>query len=83
MTLQPSDNDPQIGGKMGLKPETSGDCAISELCALSELCAKSGKDRGPLLPSGELAESVVVVSMLFDISESEGMLLKGILKNEL
>lgn len=83
MTLQPLDNAPQIGGKTGLRPETSGDCAISELCAVSELCVKSGEDRGPLLPSGKLAESVVVASMLFDISESEKMSLKGILKNEL
>ena len=88
---------------MGLKLETSGNGAVSELCAklgkdrvgtgtiskfcaklgkervgagaISEPWAKSGKERGPLLLSGELAESgVVVAPALLDISESEKLL---------
>ena len=88
---------------MGLKLETSGNGAVSELCAklgkdrvgtgtISKFCvklgkervgagaiskpwAKLGKERGPLLLSGELAESgVVVAPELHDILESEKLL---------
>ena len=100
MTLRPLGRVPQIGGTIGLKLETSGNGAVSELCAklgkdgvgtgvISKFCVKlgkervgagavsepwekSGKERGPLLLSGELAESGVVVAPApLDISESE------------
>lgn len=42
---------------------------------ISKFCAKLGKERGPLLLSGELAESGVVVAPApLDISESEKLL---------